>query len=417
MVTLGILCDGGYQAMSVKSGSEILADFNSFIVDRHLDISTLSWQISLLSSTLTGIICENKLFWSRLNELAKSKKIKYISNILRFAVAGIALYWAFKPQKEGPGISDTFNLLKGIAPVVIAAAVAFWLANQVIFVSRWKLLLRVQSIHIGFWPALRLHFLGIFYNNCLPSAVGGDLLRAWYVTTHTDKKLEAALSVFVDRFVGISGMILMATICYWLIPVEGQQDGQQLFLKFDLLDKLTKYWWVPALILLIMVVALGGLIMVSKTRALLVKAFNFLRNRGLALVGRVHKAMVVYYRHKIAMLLALVLTFICQGAIIIGMWLVGRDLGIQCPAKYYFVFFPVAWIIGALPISIGGLGIWEGVLILLFASVAVERDQAQALALVHRALWLFGSFPGVIIHLCGAHLPKDFSVDYQDGES
>jgi uncharacterized protein (TIRG00374 family) len=344
--------------------------------------------------------------------LVKSKKAKVISYALRFAVAGVALYWAFRPQEEGPGISDAFNLIKGIAPVVMAVAIVFWLANQVIFITRWKLLLRVQSIHIGFWPALRLHFLGIFYNNCLPSAVGGDLLRAWYVTTHTDKKLEAALSVFVDRFVGISGMILMAVVCYWLIPVEGQQGAGQLFLEFGLLDKLAKYWWIPALVVLVVAVVLGGVALNSRARTLIVRAFKFFWNKGLVLIGRVHKAMVVYCRHKIALIFAMILTFLCQSAVIIAMWLVGKDLGIQCPSKYYFVFFPVAWIIGALPISVGGLGIWEGVLILLFAGVAVERDQAQALALVHRGLWLFGSLPGVVIHLFGAHLPKDFSVDY-----
>jgi uncharacterized protein (TIRG00374 family) len=207
-------------------------------------------------------------------------------------------------------------------------------------------------------------------------------------------------------------MILMAAVCYWLIPVEGQQGAGQLFLEFGLLDKLAKYWWIPALVVLVIAVVLGGVALNSRARALIFGAFKFFWNKGLALIGRVRKAMVVYCRHKIALVFALVLTFLSQSAVIIAMWLVGKDLGIQCPAKYYFVFFPVSWIIGALPISVGGLGIWEGVLILLFAGVAAERDQAQALALVHRALWLFGSLPGVVIHLFGAHLPKDFSVDY-----
>ena len=344
--------------------------------------------------------------------MVKSKKFKYISYILRFAVAGAALYWAFKPQKQGPGLSETFSLLKDITPIVIAAAILLWLSNQLLFVSRWRLLLRVQSIHIGFWAALRLHFLGVFYNNCLPSTVGGDLLRAWYVTNHTEKKLEAALSVFVDRFVGLSGMIIMAVVCYWFIPVEGQQGSQKLSLSFDLMDKLVKYWPILVLALLIITALLGGIALNKRARALIVKACRFFWNKGLSLIGRIHKAMVVYYNHKIAFVFAYVLTFLCQSAVIFGMWLVGRDLGIQCPAKYYFVFFPLAWMIGALPISVGGLGIWEGVLILLFAGVGVEKNQAQALALVHRALWLFGSLPGVIIHLSGAHLPKDFSVDY-----
>ena len=79
--------------------------------------------------------------------------------------------------------------------------------------------------------------------------------------------------------------------------------------------------------------------------------------------------------------------------------------------KYYFVFFPIAWLLGALPISIGALGIWEGTLKLLFSKVAVGAD-VSTLALSHRIIWLFGSLPGVFIHLLGAHLPKDFFIDY-----
>ena len=88
------------------------------------------------------------------------------------------------------------------------------------------------------------------------------------------------------------------------------------------------------------------------------------------------------------------------------MWLIGRELGIDVHIKYYFVFFPIAWILGALPISIGALGIWEGTLNLMFGK--------STLALCHRIIWLFGSLPGVVIHLIGAHLPKekDFFIDY-----
>jgi uncharacterized membrane protein YbhN (UPF0104 family) len=107
------------------------------------------------------------------------------------------------------------------------------------------------------------------------------------------------------------------------------------------------------------------------------------------------------------------LTFLCLAIFILGMWLVGREIGIDVPMKYYFVFFPIAWIIGSLPVSIGALGIWEGTLKLLFGKVAVGFDeQLSALALYHRILWLIGSLPGVVIHLLGAHLPKDFFVDH-----
>jgi hypothetical protein len=46
--------------------------------------------------------------------------------------------------------------------------------------------------------------------------VGGDLLRAWYVTRHTRKKFEAVLSVFVDRVIGLLSTLVIAVFCYLL---------------------------------------------------------------------------------------------------------------------------------------------------------------------------------------------------------
>jgi uncharacterized protein (TIRG00374 family) len=338
--------------------------------------------------------------------LFKSKKGKYISYALRFAVAGAALYWAFRKVD----FHEVSEKLFGLNIWVVLFALGTWLANQFIFVSRWLLLLRVQSVKIGFWAALRLHFLGIFYNNCLPSAVGGDFIRAGYVTTHTDKKVEAVLSVFVDRFVGVSSMVIMATVCYLIkkppkIPMqEGKQGG--------LIDILVEYWWIWGTIVLLVLLALAGFLLNAKGRELLKKGFVLAWKHCCSLLKKVYKAMLIYWNHKIAFVLAYLLSFACQGIFIVGLWMVGRNLGMDCAGKYYFVFFPIAWMIGAIPISVGGLGVWEKVLIEFFTGIGVKQDLASALALFHRALWLFGSLPGVVIHLSGAHLPKEFSVDY-----
>ena len=82
--------------------------------------------------------------------------------------------------------------------------------------------------------------------------------------------------------------------------------------------------------------------------------------------------------------------------------------------KYYFIFFPVSWLLGALPISVGGAGVMELWLKDIFIRVCqVSSEHALVLAFCQRLLWLFGSSPGLVIHLVGAHLPKDFSIDYE----
>ena len=340
---------------------------------------------------------------------AKVKKTKYISYLLRIGVAVSALYLTFR----GEDLGKIADVLLGLNLWIIAASLGIWALSQVVFVARWSLLLRVQSIYIGFWTAFRLHLLGIFYNNCLPTSVGGDLLRAWYVTTHTDKKLEAALSVLVDRIIGLTGMVIMAFSCYWFIPVDGQKERLTFSLNLNLLQRLDEYRWIFVAIGVVFALVLLAFISNAKGRNLLRSGFRVFRKRGAMVLQKIHIAIGIYWSKKSALALALLLTFCCQGIFILGMWLIGREIGIDVHIKYYFVFFPIAWLLGALPISIGALGIWEGTLKLLFGKVAIGFDEhLSALALCHRIIWLIGSLPGVVIHLIGAHLPKDFFVDY-----
>jgi len=340
---------------------------------------------------------------------AKAKRGKYISYLLRFGVAGTALYLTFR----GEDLGKIAHVLLGLNLWVFAASLGIWVISQLVFVARWSVLLKVQSVHIGFWVAFRLHLLGIFYSNCLPTSVGGDLLRAWYVTTHTDKKLEAALSVFVDRIVGLTGMLIMAFCCWWFIPAKGQQEHLTFSFNLNFLRRLNQYIWIFVIVGVIFAGVLLAFISNAKGRNLLRSGSQVLRKRGVVILKKIRNAISIYWSKKLALALALLLTFCCQATFILGLWLVGREIGINVHIKYYFIFFPVAWLLGALPISIGALGIWEGTLKLMFSRVAiVSGERLSALALCHRIIWLVGSLPGVVIHLIGAHLPKDFFVDY-----
>ena len=83
----------------------------------------------------------------------------------------------------------------------------------------------------------------------------------------------------------------------------------------------------------------------------------------------------------------------------------GRNLGIEVPIKYYFIFFPVSWLIGTIPISIGGLGVMEGSITFMFKTIGVSSRNASAIAVCQRLVWWVLALPGVVIHLAGAHLP------------
>lgn len=342
---------------------------------------------------------------------ARVRKTKYISYLLRFIVAGTALYLVFR----GENFREVLDVLLGINLWVFALAMGVYIVSQLVFVARWSLLLKSQSIKIGFWPAFRLHLLGLFYNNCLPGSIGGDLPRAWYVTKHTDKKLEAALSVFVDRVIGLIGMLIMAFGCYWFIPEvgTGRESPPHFSFEMNIFGRLAEYksifiWFGAAFAVIVVIVVSnrGG-------RMLLERGFNAIHRHGASILSKVRQSIRIYCHKWPAIVVALLLTFCTQGVTIVAMWLIGRELGIDVPAKYYFIFFPVSWLLGAVPISVGGLGIMEGWLKMMFMRVGtISSKNALALALCQRLLFLFVSLPGAVIHLIGAHLPKEFFIDY-----
>jgi uncharacterized membrane protein YbhN (UPF0104 family) len=261
-----------------------------------------------------------------------------------------------------------------------------------------------------------LHFLGLFYNNCLPSSVGGDLMRAWYVTKHTDKKLQAALSVFVDRAIGLLGSILMAVGGYMLIPAESR--SAQLGISYrSPAQMVTEHKKVILLAIIVAIILIVSVALTTGGRRLLGRWWMFIKEHGLRILRKIHESVRIYYNNKLAVIAALFLTFLCQGVFIIGIWLVGANIGVTTHIKYYFIFFPI---------SVGGAGVTEWWLKDIFVSVCgLSGELALVLALVQRLLWIFGSLPGVVIHLVGAHLPgepkyksplaasEEFSVDYK----
>lgn len=342
---------------------------------------------------------------------ARVRNSKYLWYVVRFCVAGVALYLALR----GEDLRQVAEVLLGLKLWVLAAAIALYVAGQFVFVARWRILLKVQSITIGFLPAVKLHFLGLFYNNCLPGAIGGDLPRAWYVTKHTDKKLEAALSVFVDRGIGLMGMFIMAFGCYWFIPKQTRAEGFDFSLRLGFLRGVSEHKQLLACIGATLAAAIVIAVSHPRGRLFLSRALEAVRRRAASVWTKTRQSIHIYCHKWPAIIFALLLTFCCQSLHVIAMWLVAEQLGISAPAKYYFIFFPLSWLLGALPISVGGLGIMEGWLKVMFMQVStMTGKEALALALCQRLIMLLASLPGALIHMIGAHLPKDFSLDYQE---
>ena len=341
-----------------------------------------------------------------MQDATKAGRKGHVSLIARIAVATLAILWVLWGQ-DWRTLAEVFRNLSpwyfGLSLIVFAIA-------QVIIAVRWWLLLRAQSIHIEVWTAVRLFYLGLFYNNVMPGAVGGDLLKAWYVTKHTDKRLAGALSVFVDRGVGLAGTLLIAIFTYLTfvrgrIAIGGMGAG-----------RLSQHRGVVLWTVAAVGAVFAALLMHPAARARMAGIAAKVRVKGALLLRGFKDAVVAYCSRPGTLLLALVLTLIAQSTVIAAFWLLGRDLGVEAGLSYYFVVFPVMWVVGAIPISIAGLGVTEAGTVGLFVSLTgATPEKVLALAFCQRFVWVLASLPGGLVHLLGAHLPpQEISIDGQE---
>jgi uncharacterized protein (TIRG00374 family) len=365
---------------------------------------------------LTGYYLRKQVFsrQATLMPKTKTKKSKKIFLFLRIAVVlcGIVggIFWISKEQRW----NRLVQIFRQMNISVFAAVLGVFIISQIIVGLRWWLLLRSQKISISCWAVVRLYFLGWFYNNFMPGSVGGDLLRAWYVTKHTEKKFEAVLSVFIDRVIGLLSTFVIALFFYMFFlrgrgPVITSTDRSGFF------ESIAAYKKVLLCVFASIVVISCILLIHKKGRSMLEKLWLYIRAYAMTMIVKFKDAIVIYCRNIGTIIVVFGLTVFLQLLTITGFWLLGRNLGIEASVVYYYVFFTITWVLGAIPISIGGAVVVEVLLASLFIKFAgVSDESASALALCQRAVWMLASLPGAVIHLVGAHLPEDFFVDYDE---
>ncbi len=127
----------------------------------------------------------------------------------------------------------------GVGLVPLAVALSAW---------RWQKLLRTGGIELPYSKVLLLTVVGNFFNHALPSLVGGDVVKAYYVMRYQPShKSQTVISLIADRAAGLGGLaiICLAAIAFgWGDPLVAKIRGP-IFLVLGLLGFATVVLFVP----------------------------------------------------------------------------------------------------------------------------------------------------------------------------
>jgi uncharacterized protein (TIRG00374 family) len=292
------------------------------------------------------------------------------------------------------GISDVVQRMdfrKGLLAILL------FLPVPVLQSIRLVWMLAVQGERLSYWNAFKLSYAGNFFNFALPGFFGGDMIKAYYVTRFTHQKTEAVTTVFLDRLVGLSGLMIVATGTFIYAWNHGHWDPTY---RNTLAMGLVLIWGG---------LFAGAIVLFSQRLRNLIKLPQLARKLPAAgQILRIGRATVAVRQRKGLVVLSLANTVVLQFIVVVAAYEMSRALGMHGHFTLYFIFVPIGFLIAAFPISPpNGAGVMEYAYAKFFTIGGLNpASAAVAFALANRLTQLIWALPGILVPLLGAHLPS-----------
>jgi uncharacterized membrane protein YbhN (UPF0104 family) len=217
---------------------------------------------------------------------------------------------------------------------------------------RWKMLLRAQDILLSFRQAWDLMMIGMLFNVVIPGAVGGDLIKGYYITRATvGKKSNAAITVLVDRIIGLIGLLFLGAVV-----VVADWNGVMAAPATRSLGAITVGSTLGVFAFLYAAVLAGGR----------------LAEAPLPTVARnVFRALSEYRTKGSVIPISLILSIFNQALTCATYWVALRATGVtDMPISQFFLVVPLGLIVSAIPIAPGGVGVGQAGFFALFQIAA-----------------------------------------------
>lgn len=254
----------------------------------------------------------------------------YIRLAVSLAIIAILVWW-FSGE-------TLLSAIAAIMPATWLMVIGGFIAGHVVSAFKWRLLLQAVKVDVSAIDALRAHGAGLFANLCLPSVVGGDVIRAALVMRRHRLYEQIALGSLADRVNDTFALLLLAAVAGVMLPASGELatgrvlGGFAVLLFAGVLSLLALVYWLPL-------------------ARLPEKAGN--------VVMRLREALASLLASPATALLAFCLSVCIQSGFVMLNMLLARDIGIDAPAAVWFFAWPLAKLVALAPVSLGGIGVRE----------------------------------------------------------
>ncbi len=316
-----------------------------------------------------------------------------IKQLLKFGVSFLLLFFTLR-------LIDWRGSLEMIGRAnlgMMGVAVGLLLAERILSVSKWILLLRAKGSSITFWRLLVINYVGGFWGLVLPSSVSADIVRGYYLSKSTANVSLAVTSMVIDRLMGALTLVLLGCVSAWMVGDTFGMAHARLIaagvgggcaLAIALLFHNRFVHWVDR---------------------------RFVQRLGerkvIHLVRRWVAACLQYRQYPQTLVISFLLTLFVQMLRILVFYAVAVGFGVHVSVTYYFIFVPLIMLLIMLP-SINGIGIREVSFVTFFAQAGVPEAQGFAVSIVVSVLTTLMTAVGGLVYMFdkGAVAPPKSAV-------
>lgn len=320
---------------------------------------------------------------------AASRARGVILLLVKAAVSG-GLLWLLFARVD---VARLWDVARTASVAWLACAMGIYLLMVVASVWRWGLLLRAQRIRLSYAWLTSSFLVASFFNNFLPSNIGGDVVRVADTAPASGSKTLAATIVLVDRGMGLLGLMLVAAI--------GATTGPRLIEAGPGLGAFG-LWFAFAGAMFVTVPAL--LFPNALTR--LLQPLRVLHPEWVdERLSRLSGALARFRTQPNSLVSCFAGAVIVQALLVVFYLAIAYSMEIPVAFTELAVVVPLSFIVQMLPVSMNGFGVREAVFGFYFTRLGLPLESALLVSFVGAALIMAFSLTGAAAYLLRTRVP------------
>jgi glycosyltransferase 2 family protein len=269
----------------------------------------------------------------------------------------------------------------------LAGALLLYLGMIVVSAWRWDLLLRAQHITARFPTLVNSFLVALFFNNFLPSNIGGDVVRIRDTSRAAGSKTLATTVVLMDRGIGLLGLVFMAAVGATLAARRSDSIGP---LGPGVLWAMLGVATAAAAPAVLAPHRIGQLL--SPLRRL---HQDWVETRIERLTSGLAR-----FRERPAALVSCFVGAILVQAVLVGFYAaIAYSIHLRVPVAHLAIVVPLSFVVQMLPVSVNGWGVRESTFGYYLTQIGLPLESAIALSFIGAVLMMIFSLSGAVAYL------------------